>query len=225
MDYNIVQAKDLIDATQNLDGFVSVSGILKTCAVNLSKMANDLRLLSSGPKTGLSEINLPSMQNGSSIMPGKVNPVILEVVSQVAFNIIGNDFTITMAAEAGQLELNAFEPVLFYNLFESIETLKNATKTLVDNCILGITANEDRCKELLDNSVGIVTAICPYIGYKKSADIAKKSLKSGISVKKLVLKEGILTSEELEKILDPISMTELDCSSIIEPKTKINKVI
>ena len=140
-------------------------------------MANDLRLLSSGPKTGISEINLPPMQNGSSIMPGKVNPVILEVVSQVAFNIIGNDFTITMAAEAGQLELNAFEPVLFYNLFESIETLKNATMTLVDNCILGITANEDRCKELLDNSIGIVTALCPYIGYKKSAEIAKEIIK------------------------------------------------
>ena len=223
--YNIVQSKDLIDATQNLDGFVSVSGILKTCAVNLSKMANDLRLLSSGPKTGLSEINLPSMQNGSSIMPGKVNPVILEVVSQVAFNIIGNDFTITMAAEAGQMELNAFEPVLFYNLFESIETLKNATTTLVDNCILGITANEDRCKELLNNSVGIVTALCPYIGYKKSADISKKSLKCGIPVKELVLKEGILTSEELEKILDPFSMTQLDYSSILESKSKVNKAI
>ena len=223
--YNIVQSKDLIDATQNLDGFVSVSGILKTCAVNLSKMANDLRLLSSGPKTGLSEINLPSMQNGSSIMPGKVNPVILEVVSQVAFNIIGNDITITMAAEAGQLELNAFEPVLFYNLFESIETLKNATTTLVDNCILGITANEVRCKELLDNSVGIVTALCPYIGYKKSADIAKKSLKSGIPVRELVLNEGILTCVELEKILDPLSMTQVDYSLILESKSKVNKAI
>ena len=221
--FDVVQSKDLIDATQNLDGFVSVSGILKTCAVNLSKMANDLRLLSSGPKTGIAEINLPPMQNGSSIMPGKVNPVILEVVSQVAFNIIGNDFTITMAAEAGQLELNAFEPVLFYNLFESIETLQNATTTLVDNCIMGITANEDRCKELLDNSVGIVTALCPYIGYKKSADIAKKSLKLGISVKELVLKEGILTSEELERILDPLSMTQMDYSSIIE--SKVNKAI
>ena len=136
--FEVIQAKDLIDATQNLDGFVTVSGVLKTCAVNLSKMANDLRLLSSGPKTGISEINLPAMQNGSSIMPGKVNPVIPEVVSQVAFNIIGNDFTITMAAESGQLELNAFEPVLFYNLFESIETLKNAATTLIDNCIKGI---------------------------------------------------------------------------------------
>lgn len=210
--FNVVQSNDLIDATQNLDGFVDISAALKTCAVNLSKMANDLRLLSSGPKTGFAEINLPPMQNGSSIMPGKVNPVILEVVSQVAFNIIGNDFTITMAAEAGQLELNAFEPVLFYNLFESIETLQNATTTLIDNCVLGITANEARCKELLDSSIGIVTALCPYIGYKKSADIAKKALKTGRSIKELVLKEEILTADELEKILDPASMTEINSS-------------
>jgi Aspartate ammonia-lyase len=207
--FNIVQAEDLIDATQNLDCFVSISGILKTCAVNMSKMANDLRLMSSGPKTGLGEINLPSKQNGSSIMPGKVNPVIPEVVSQVAFNIMGNDLTITMAAEAGQLELNAFEPVLFYNLFESIETLTNATRTFIDNCISGITANKERCEELVNNSVGIVTALCPYIGYKKSADIAKKVLKTGISVRELILSEGILSPEKLEKILDPVAMTEI----------------
>jgi aspartate ammonia-lyase len=223
--FNIIQSNDLIDATQNLDCFVNTSGIVKTCAVNLSKMANDLRLLSSGPKTGLAEINLPPMQNGSSIMPGKVNPVILEVVSQVAFNIIGNDFTITMAAEAGQLELNAFEPVLFYKLFESIETLQNVIMTLVDNCVLGITANEDRCKELLDNSVGMVTALCPYIGYQKSADIAKKSLKSGISIKEIVLSEGLLTPEELEQILDPNLMTGLNSSLTLDSKEKINKAI
>lgn len=220
---NVVQAEDLIDATQNLDGFVSVSGALKTCAVNLSKMSNDLRLLSSGPKTGLGEINLPSKQNGSSIMPGKINPVIPEVVTQVAFNIIGNDFTITMAAESGQLELNAFEPVLFYNLFESIETLKNAVRTFVDNCIIGITANKERCEELLNSSVGIVTALCPYIGYKKSADIAKKSLKTGIKVKEIVLNEGILTSKELEEILDPVSMTEGDRSSLVNKKIEMDK--
>lgn len=208
--FDVVQAKDLIDATQNLDGFVSVSGALKTCAVNLSKMSNDLRLLSSGPKTGISEINLPAMQNGSSIMPGKVNPVIPEVVSQVAFNIIGNDFTITMVAESGQLELNAFEPVLFYNLFESIETLKNAAATLTDNCIKGITANKERCKELVEGSVGIVTALCPYIGYKRCAAIAKKSLKTGVSVKQLILEEKILTKNQLEEILDPYSMTSAD---------------
>lgn len=211
--FNVVQADDLIDATQNLDGFVHVSSILKTCAVNLSKMANDLRLLSSGPKTGIGEINLPAKQNGSSIMPGKINPVIPEVVSQVAFNIIGNDFTITMAAEAGQLELNAFEPVLFYNLFESIETLRNATATFTDNCIAGITANKARCEELLHESIGIVTALCPYIGYKKSADIAKKAMATGTSVKKLILSEGILNSKQIEKILDPVSMTEVTKTS------------
>ncbi|AJA50031.1 aspartate ammonia-lyase [Clostridium pasteurianum DSM 525 = ATCC 6013] len=206
---NVIQADDLIDSTQNLDCFVLVSSILKTCAVNLSKMANDLRLLSSGPKTGIGEISLPSKQNGSSIMPGKINPVIPEVVSQVSFNIIGNDFTITMAAEAGQLELNAFEPILFYNLFESIETLKNATATFVDNCIIGITANKERCEKLLNESVGIVTALCPYIGYKKSADIAKKALTTGIPVRKLVLNEKILTSKQLEEVLNPISMTKI----------------
>ncbi|WP_294375247.1 aspartate ammonia-lyase [uncultured Clostridium sp.] len=220
--FDVVQAQDLIDATQNLDGFVVVSGALKTCAVDLSKMCNDLRLLSSGPKTGIAEINLPAMQNGSSIMPGKVNPVIPEVVSQVAFNIIGNDFTITMAAESGQLELNAFEPVLFYNLFESIETLENAISTLIDNCISGITANKYRCKELLESSVGIVTALCPYIGYKRSAAIAKKSLRNGIPVRKIVLDEKILSETQLEKILNPFTMTMPDdkdiCSELISDK-------
>lgn len=204
---DLKQARDLIDATQNIDCFVAVSGILKTCAVNLSKMCNDLRLLSSGPKTGIGEINLPAKQNGSSIMPGKINPVIPEVVSQVAFNVIVNDLTITMAAEAGQLELNAFEPILFYNLFESLETLSHAISTLVDNCIIGITANEDHCLELLEESVGIATALCPYIGYKKSAEIAKSSLKTGIPIRKLVLKNGILTKEKLDSILNPATIT------------------
>lgn len=204
---DLKQARDLIDATQNIDCFVAVSGILKTCVVNLSKMCNDLRLLSSGPKTGIGEINLPAKQNGSSIMPGKINPVIPEVVFQVAFNVIGNDLTITMAAEAGQLELNAFEPILFYNLFESLETLSHAISTLVDNCIIGITANEDHCLELLEESVGIATALCPYIGYKKSAEIAKSSLKTGIPIRKLVLKNSILTKEKLDSILNPATMT------------------
>ncbi|MGO5051070.1 aspartate ammonia-lyase [Lachnospiraceae bacterium LCP25S3_G4] len=206
--YPLKQSMDLFDATENLDGFVTISGVLKTCAVNLSKMCNDLRLLSSGPKTGFGEINLPAKQNGSSIMPGKVNPVIPEVVNQVAFHVIGHDMTITMAAEAGQLELNAFEPVVFYNLFESITTLTEAIKTLVHNCIIGISANKDRCKKLMDSSVGITTALCPYIGYKKSSEIAKKSLKTGISVKKLVLSESLLSEGQLRKILDPYSMTE-----------------
>lgn len=163
---SLKQADDLIDATQNLDGFVSVSGVLKTCAVDISKISNDLRLMSSGPRTGLSEINLPARQNGSSIMPGKINPVIPEVVSQVAYLIIGHDYTITMAAEAGQ------------------------------------------CEEYIEKSVGISTALCPYIGYAKSAEIAKKSLKTGISVKELVLEEGLLKEEELKEILKPEKMTQ-----------------
>lgn len=205
---SLKQADDLIDATQNLDGFVSVSGVLKTCAVDISKISNDLRLMSSGPRTGLSEINLPARQNGSSIMPGKINPVIPEVVSQVAYLIIGHDYTITMAAEAGQLELNAFEPVLFHHLFESIDTLKEAAATLTKHCITGITANKRQCEEYIEKSVGISTALCPYIGYAKSAEIAKKSLKTGISVKELVLEEGLLKEEELKEILKPEKMTQ-----------------
>lgn len=205
---DLKHAEDLIDGTQNLDNIVAVSGVVKTCAVNLSKMANDLRLMSSGPRTGFSEINLPPKQNGSSIMPGKVNPVIPEVVSQIAFNIIGNDMTITMAAEAGQLELNAFEPVIFYNLYESIETLTNGVNTFIHNCIDGITANESHCKDLVENSVGIITAICPHVGYKKAAEIAKSALKTGDSVRTIVLKEGILKENELNDILNPVDMTE-----------------
>ena len=205
---SLKQADDLIDATQNLDGFVSVSGVLKTCAVDISKISNDLRLMSSGPRTGLSEINLPARQNGSSIMPGKINPVIPEVVSQVAYLIIGHDYTITMAAEAGQLELNAFEPVLFHHLFESIDTLKEAAATLTKHCITGITANKGQCEEYIEKSVGISTALCPYIGYAKSAEIAKKSLKTGVPVKELVLEEGFLQEEELKEILKPEKMTQ-----------------
>ena len=204
----LVQAFDLIDATQNLDPFVAVSGAVKACAVTLSKIANDLRLMSSGPRAGFHEINLPEKQNGSSIMPGKVNPVIPEVVNQVAFNIIGNDVTITMAAEAGQLELNAFEPIVFYCMFQSIDTLGYAVHTFVDNCVSGITANENRCRYLVENSVGIITAICPHVGYQKAAEIAKKAIQSGESVRDLILKEGILKKEELDEILNPAAMTE-----------------
>ena len=205
---DFVQAFDLIDATQNVDSFVSVSGSVKACAVTLSKIANDLRLMSSGPRAGFGEINLPAKQNGSSIMPGKVNPVIPEVVNQVAFNIIGNDVTITMAAEAGQLELNAFEPIIFYCIFQSIDTLAYAVRTFVDNCVTGITANETRCRYLVENSVGIITAICPHVGYQAAADIAKKALKTGEPVRDLILKEGLLTEEHLDQILNPVNMTE-----------------
>lgn len=205
--YPLTQADDLFDATENLDCFVTVSGTLKTCALDLSKMCNDLRLLSSGPKTGLSEINLPARQNGSSIMPGKVNPVIPEVVNQVAFNIAGNDTTIAMAAEAGQMELNAFEPVIFYNIFESIETLTCAVNTLVTNCISGITANKEHCRQLMESSAGIATALCPYLGYVKSAQLAKKSLKTGVSVHDLVIEEHLLSEKELSSILNPYALT------------------
>ena len=204
----LIQAFDLIDATQNLDGFVAVSGAVKTCAVNLSKMCNDLRLLSSGPRCGLGEINLPPKQNGSSIMPGKVNPVIPEVVNQVCFNIMGNDLTITMAAEAGQLELNAFEPIIFWNLTHAVEFLTYAVNTLVDNCIVGITANRERCKAMVDNSVGIITALTPHIGYEHAAVIAKEAIRTGCSVRDLILEKGILDEAQLEKILDPYSMTQ-----------------
>lgn len=205
---NCSQADDLFDATQNLDGFVVTSGVLKTCAVSLSKICNDLRLLSSGPKTGFGEINLPPKQNGSSIMPGKINPVIPEVVTQVAYSVIGNDTAITLAAEAGQLELNAFEPVIFYKIFESIDTMTGAVRTLIDNCILGITANRKRCEQLVESSVSLATALCPYIGYKKAADIAKKSLETGIPVRELVQNSGLLTEEQIENGLNLLSMTQ-----------------
>ncbi len=204
---DLVKAEDLIDATQNVDGFVSVSGNLKACAVNLSKICNDLRLMASGPKTGIGEITLPAKQNGSSIMPGKVNPVIPEVVSQVAFLVIGNDMTIAMAAEGGQLELNAFEPVIFYKLFESFICMSNAVKTLTVNCIADITANKKHCEELVYGSAGIVTALCPYLGYKKSAELAKEALKKDVRIKDLILQYGLLEKELLDKILDPYSMT------------------
>ncbi|MBQ5930508.1 MAG: aspartate ammonia-lyase [Clostridia bacterium] len=204
----LVKADDLIDATQNVDGFCAVSGILKSFAVNLSKMCNDLRLMSSGPKTGFGEITLPAKQNGSSIMPGKVNPVIPEVVSQVAFAVVGNDVTISMAAESGQLELNAFEPVILYKLFESLTCLTGAVKTLTVNCIVGIVANKERCETLVHNSVGIVTALCPYLGYKKSAELAKEALAKDVRIRDLILQYCLMDEERLDKILDPYSMTQ-----------------
>ncbi len=202
------RAEDLFDGTQNVDCFAAFSGTLKALAVNLSKMSNDLRLMSSGPRTGLGEIILPAKQNGSSIMPGKINPVIPEVVNQVAFLVIGHDVTVTMAAEAGQLELNAFEPVIFYQLFESLRALTGAIKTLSDNCITGIVANRERCTEWVNRSVGIVTALNPYIGYLKAAEIAKESLKTGESIKSIVLRMGLMDEKKLDEVLDPLVLTE-----------------
>lgn len=204
----LTQAGDLFDATQNIDCFVEVSGALKACAVNLSKIANDLRLLSSGPRTGFGEINLPPRQNGSSIMPGKINPVIPEIVNQAAFLVIGHDVTITIAAQAGQLELNAFGPVVFYQLFESFLTLAGAVDSLTRFCIRGITANEDRCHALVDASIGVVTALVPYIGYKDASRIAHEALDTGMHVKDIVLREGLMDEATLNHVLDPYRLTQ-----------------
>ncbi len=206
--FDLTRPDDLFDATQNIDCFAGVSGALKLLAINLSKISNDLRLMSSGPRTGLAEITLPAKQNGSSIMPGKVNPVIPEVVNQVSFLVIGHDITITMSAEAGQLELNAFEPVVFYQLFESITALTGALNTLRLNCVDGITANKSNCEYFISHSVGIVTALNPYIGYKQAAIVAKEALETGKKVKDIVIEKGFLTEEKLDEILDAYKMTE-----------------
>lgn len=201
---SLTQSEDLVDGTQNLDCFVYVSGIIKTCASNLSKIANDLRLMSSGPRAGFNEINLPAKQNGSSIMPGKINPVIPEVVSEIAFNIIGNDTTITLAAQSGQLELNAFEPIIFYCLFESLDTLCNGINTFTNECIIDITINEEKCKNDIERNVGIITAFCPYIGYTEAARIAKRALKENKSIREILTEENI--NLDIDKILNPKNM-------------------
>ncbi len=199
---------NLVEATQDTGAYVQLSGVLKRVTVKLSKICNDLRLLSSGPRCGLNEINLPPVAPGSSIMPGKVNPVIPEVVNQIAFKVIGNDLTVTMAAEAGQLELNVMEPVLGQSLFESINILRRGCITLADKCVSGITANADRCRTMVEHSIGLVTALNPYIGYEKATSIAKEALESNRSVYDIVLEKGYLTQEELEDILRPENMTK-----------------
>jgi aspartate ammonia-lyase len=204
--WKIKLADNLIEATHDTSPMVSYSSALKMIAIRLSKICNDLRLMSSGPRTGLAEINLPPKQPGSSIMPGKVNPVIPEVVNQVCFRVIGNDLTITMASEAAQLELNVMEPVLVHSLVESSLWLKRAFDTLRVECIDGITANADHCRYLVEHSVGIVTALKPFIGYTNSTEIAKEALESGCSVYQLVLDKQLLTKEQLDKILDPANM-------------------
>jgi aspartate ammonia-lyase len=206
--YKLTSAENLIDATQNADVFAEVSDSLKTFALTLSKIANDLRLLSSGPKCGLKEINLPEVQPGSSIMPYKVNPVIPEVVNQVAFQVVGNNVTISMAVEAGQLELNVMEPVLAFNLFLSFDIMTNAIQVFRTKCIEGITANEEICRAMVERSIGVVTALNPHIGYENSCSIAKEAFKTGKSVKQVCLERGILSEEQLNLILDPKEMTE-----------------
>jgi len=202
----IVLAHNLVEATQDTGAFVMYSSAVKRLAVKLSKICNDLRLLSSGPRTGINEINLPPMQPGSSIMPGKINPVIPEVVNQIAFKVIGNDLTVTIAAEAGQLQLNVFEPVIVESLFESIEMLKNGMMTLKQKCIDGITANEERCRTLVENSIGLVTALNPVLGYETSTQLAKEALDKNKGVYELVLEKKLLSKAELDDLLKPENM-------------------
>jgi aspartate ammonia-lyase len=204
----LITAPNLIEATQDSGAFVQLSGVLKRVAVKLSKTCNDLRLLSSGPRAGLGEINLPRMQAGSSMMPGKVNPVIPEVVNQIAFEVIGNDVTVSFAAEAGQLQLNAFEPIIAHSLFKSITHLRNGCLTLAERCIKGISANRDHLRASVEHSIGIVTALNPYIGYTNATEIAQQALATGKSVYNLVLERKLLSKEELDAILRPDGLTK-----------------
>ncbi|MFN3556809.1 MAG: aspartate ammonia-lyase [Bacteroidales bacterium] len=204
--HDIKLASNLVEATQDTGAFVMYSAAVKRLAVKLSKICNDLRLLSSGPRAGLNEINLPPMQPGSSIMPGKVNPVIPEVVNQIAFKVIGNDLTVTLAAEAGQLELNVMEPIMVQSLFESIEMLKNGMNTLLHRCISGITANEDHCRAMVMNSIGLVTALNPVLGYETCTMLAKEAMLYNKGVYDLVLEKQLLSQEELDEIMKPENM-------------------
>lgn len=202
----IVLAANLVEATQDTGSYVMYSSAIKRLAIKLSKICNDLRLLSSGPRAGFNEINLPKMQPGSSIMPGKVNPVIPEVVNQIAFKVIGNDLTVAFGAEAGQLQLNVMEPVIAQSIFESLELLSNGMSTLRLRCIDGITANEDVCKKMVENSIGVITALNPVLGYEKCTELAKEALEQNASVYELIISKGYLTREQLDTLLSPMAM-------------------
>ena len=203
---DFVPAPDLIEATQDVGAFVQVSSVLKRIAVKISKISNDLRLLSSGPRAGLNEITLPARQAGSSIMPGKVNPVIPEVVNQIAFEVIGNDVTITMAAAAGQLQLNAFEPIIAYSLFNSLSHLTAGCQALAERCVSGITANREVLEKYVTTSIGIATALSPYIGYHEATVVAQDALKSNRGVVDVVLERELMTKEQVERVLDPANL-------------------
>jgi fumarate hydratase class II/aspartate ammonia-lyase len=207
-DLDVRGANNLFEAMQSNASIVEVSGSVKVLAIELIRIANDLRLLSSGPKTGLAEITLPPVQPGSSIMPGKVNPVMAEMLNMVCFSILGNDLTVTMASQAGQFELNVMMPVMQYKLLDSISILTNALKVFTDKCVKGITVNEDRCYQYAINSMAIVTALNPYIGYSKAAEIAKESLVTGKSIKGIILEKNLMSEERLDELLSPISMTK-----------------
>lgn len=204
----VTRSVDLFDATEHMDFFVDFAHVLKSSAIMLSKLANDIRLLSSGPMGGFGEINIPARQNGSSIMPGKVNPVIPEVLNQASFLVIGHDTVITMAAEAGQCELNAFEPVLFYCLFQSFDVLTNAVRTFTAHCVKGITANRERCMQIVERSSGLATILCPAVGYVKAAEIAKAAHRSGRTVRETALEMGV-EEKLVDELLDPMKMTYL----------------
>jgi aspartate ammonia-lyase len=203
----VVTAANLIEATQDCGAFVQLSGVLKRVGVKLSKTCNDLRLLSSGPRVGLGEINLPPMQAGSSIMPGKVNPVIPEVVNQIAFEVIGNDLTVSFAAEAGQLQLNAFEPIIAHSIFKSVNHLRAGCRTLADRCVVGITANREHLRKGVERSIGVVTALNPYIGYANATEVARVALETGRSVYELVLEKKLLSKDQLDTLLRPETLT------------------
>jgi len=203
----LTTAPDLVEATQDAGAFVQLSGVLKRVAVKLSKICNDLRLLSSGPRAGLAEISLPAVQAGSSIMPGKVNPVIPELVNQIAFEVIGNDLTVTMAAEAGQLQLNAFEPIIMHSLFQSIAHLTAGIDTLASRCVAGITANREHLRRSVEQSIGLVTALNPLIGYSAATRVAAQALETGQSVCDVVLELGLLDKATLYDALKPENLT------------------
>ena len=202
-----VVSPNLVEATQDAGAFVQLSGVLKRVAVKLSKTCNDLRLLSSGPRAGIGEIILPAVQAGSSIMPGKVNPVIPEVVNQIAFEVIGNDITVTMAAEAGQLQLNAFEPIIAHSLFKSLAHLAAGCRTLAERCVKGIRADAARARRLLDESTALVTALSPRIGYAAAGEVAREALATGKRVYDLVQEKGLMTRAELDDMLKPENLT------------------
>ncbi len=206
--YPLQSSEDMVDATQNIDALINVSSVFKTCAINLVKIANDLRLMASGPKAGFADIHLPPRQPGSSIMPGKVNPVMPEVVNQVAFRIIGNDQTVALVGQAGQLELNVMQPVLFYSLLQSVDILRNAIDVFTRYCVTGIQANEKHTRAIAESSPSLATALNPYIGYQTAAEIAKKSLATGRSVRDLVLERGLLSEDLLDEVLQPDALTE-----------------
>ncbi|ANY73275.1 aspartate ammonia-lyase [Paenibacillus ihbetae] len=205
--FALKQAEDLVDATQNTDAYMELSAALKVCAVNISKMCNDIRLMASGPKAGLNELNVPARQPGSSIMPGKVNPVMAEVMNQIAFQVIGNDHTISLACEAGQFELNVMVPVAANNLMHSLKILRNGMDVFYKNLVVDLQANKERCKHFVDTSYGIITALNPHLGYDVASRLVKEAQKTGQSIREIILEQGLLTEEQVEVILDPYHMT------------------